>query len=67
MFRIIALEYGEPLPLGVGSFDHPSGDASCNLQVWQILEVEGLQQAIQLASDLEEEDNCHTAQIHVSK
>jgi len=48
-YLVITLEYGEPLPLGMGFYDHPAGDASCALCVGSVIEVEGENEAMELA------------------
>lgn len=62
-YLVITLEYGEPLPLGVGFYDHPAGDASCALQVGHVIEVRTEEEALELGIELEAEANVHHVDI----
>lgn len=62
-YLVVALEYGEPLPLGMGYYDHPAGDASCALQVMVVLETENEETALEWGIELETLMNVHHVDI----
>lgn len=51
---VITLEYGDPLPAGVGAFDHPAGDGtSAALQVRDVVEFDTVEEAHDYAQDID--------------